>query len=70
MSLGYVDYFFIFIFIANIILYSWMHYRKSSGTAMARLKYAGRAALITQMVFIIFFGIIIFGILGIIVGLF
>jgi hypothetical protein len=46
-----------------------MHYRKSSGTAMASLKYAGRAALITQMVFIVLFGIVIFGILGIIVGI-
>jgi hypothetical protein len=69
MSLNYVDYFFIFIFIANIILYSWMHYRKSSGTAMASLKYARRAALITQIVFIVLFGIVILGILGIIVGI-
>lgn len=69
MSLGYVDYFFIFIFIANIILYSWMHYRKSSGTAMASLKYAGRTALITQIVFIVFFAIVILGILSIIVGI-
>lgn len=68
MRLNNMDYFFIFIFIANIILYSWMHYRKSSGTAMASLKYAGRAALITQIVFIVFFGIVIFGILGIIFG--
>lgn len=67
MSLNNVDYFFIFIFIANIILYSWMHYRKSSGTAMASLKYAGKAALITRAVFIVLLGIVIFGILGIIV---
>lgn len=69
MILDYVDYFFIFFFIANIILYSWIHYRKSSGTAMARLKYARRAALITQIVFIFLFGIVILGILGIIVGI-
>lgn len=67
MSLNNVDYFFIFIFIANIILYSWMHYRKSSGTAMSSLKYAGKAALITRAVFIVLLGIVIFGILGIIV---
>ncbi len=45
-----------------------MHYRKSSGTAMSSLKYAGKAALITRAVFIVLLGIVIFGILGIIVG--
>lgn len=66
--MNYVDYFFLFIFIANIILYSWMHFRKSSGTAMGRLKYGGRAALITQIAFIILFFITVASIFGIILG--
>ncbi len=63
------DYFFMSIFFANIILYSWMHFRRSSGKAMNDIKYGERVSMITQIVFIIVFLIAILGILGIIFGL-
>jgi hypothetical protein len=63
------DYFFISIFFANVILYSWMHFRRSSGKAMNDIKYGARVAMITQVVFIIIFIITILGIWVTIFGL-
>ncbi len=63
------DYFFISIFLANIVMYGWMHFRRSSGKAMKDIKYGDPVAMITYAVFIIIFLVAIIGILGIILGL-
>ncbi len=69
LMLDDADYFFISICFANIILYCWMHFRRSSGKAMKDIKYGDRVSMLTQVVFIIVFLIAILGILGIIFGL-
>ncbi len=63
------DYFFISIFFANITLYGWMYFRRTSGKAMSEIRYGDRVAMITQIAFIVIFIIAILGILGTIFGL-
>ncbi len=63
------DFFFIFILAAQIILYGWMHFRRSSGKAMNEVKYGDRMATMTRIAFIAIFAISIAFILGKISGL-
>ncbi len=63
-------YFFVGVFIFQIILYSWAHLKKSSGTALRRFKYEERAALITKAVFIVVLCLAFVAIIGDIIGIF